>query len=126
MARSGLVPGKPIEITPQLVELVLERVFTAPDRAAARALLERYGRSPDHPEPVRVHVALLKLSEGQVELLAHFVERAQRDYRDVLAWAEYPEQLVQPTWSMPPEEVRKITHADRAQYVEWLRKYGED
>jgi hypothetical protein len=87
-------------------------------------VLKRYGASPDDPEPVRVHVAILKLSDGQVTKLEHYVDRAQQDYRDVLAWAEYPEQLVQPTWGMKPDDVGRITKADQAQYLAWLEKHG--
>jgi hypothetical protein len=66
---------------------------------------------------------MLKLSEGQLGLLKHYLNRAKQDYRDVLAWAEYPEELVQPTWNMPADDVRRIREADRAQFWAWLERH---
>jgi len=40
----------------------------------------------------RVQLAILKLSEGNEEKLREFFAVAKRDYRDVLFWAEYPEE----------------------------------
>jgi hypothetical protein len=37
----------------------------------------------------RVHLAILKLSQGDKKELARLVDVALTDYRDVLYWAEY-------------------------------------
>ena len=110
-----------MEPTPELIQQIVDRLFPPPGRASALALLERYGA--DASEPLRVRVAVLKLCEGQLARLEYYVERAHEDYRDVLAWAEYPEELVQPTWRLPASEVERIRDADRAQYVDWLRAH---
>jgi hypothetical protein len=52
------------------------------------------------------------------------VVTAKRDYRDVLAWAEYPEELRSPTWRMPAADQARIRAADRAQYIAWLAAHG--
>lgn len=58
------------------------------DRADdARELLLCYGDR----EVDRVRRGILKLSEGKIELLAHYSECALQDYRDILYWAEYPD-----------------------------------
>ena len=48
-------------------------------------LLDRY----IGPERNRVIWDILQLSEGDLEKLTHYAEAAQKDYRDILYWAEY-------------------------------------
>ena len=55
-------------------------------------LLDDYGVESYERERERVQLAILKLSEGNEEKLREFVAVAKRDYRDVLFWAEYPEE----------------------------------
>lgn len=38
---------------------------------------------------------------------------------DVLAWAEYREELRSPTWRLPAAEQARIREADRAQDLAW-------
>jgi hypothetical protein len=112
-----------VELTPELVSLLVERLFSVDDRGPAESILERYGSAPHEREIVRVRVAVLKLSGGDVAKLDRAVVHAKRDYRDVLAWAEYPEELIQPTWRLPADEVARIRGADRAQYLAWLEEH---
>src|SRR6266404_5419969 len=67
---------------------------TFPENAHARMLelLDTYGVESYEREHERVQLAILKLSEGNEEKLREFVSVAKRDYRDVLFWAEYPEE----------------------------------
>lgn len=51
--------------------------------------LALYGIRSFEREPERVQLAILKLSDGNLDLLGHFVDRAKADYRDVLYWTEY-------------------------------------
>jgi hypothetical protein len=55
-------------------------------------LLDSYGVESYERERERVQLAILKLSAGSGEKLREFVAVAKRDYRDVLFWAEYPEE----------------------------------
>ena len=55
-------------------------------------LLDVYGVEAYEHERERVQLAILKLSEGNEEKLREFVAVAKRDYRDVLFWAENPEE----------------------------------
>ncbi len=68
----------------------------------------------------RTQLAVLKLSEGDLENLHQSLEAAEADRRDVLAWAEYPEEMKNDTWKMDAEEVKKIRAKDRQQYLNWL------
>jgi len=72
-----------------LVDLVFERLFGAhPDAAELRNLLDTVG---DPPSP-RLQLAVLKMSEGDPQKLKQNIELARIDYRDVLAYAEYPQE----------------------------------
>ena len=66
----------------------LKQLFPPEERDRAADLLRRYkGDTPGGRK--RVHLAILKLSEGDLKKLAYGVERALLDYRDVLYAAEY-------------------------------------
>lgn len=56
------------------------------------ALLDSYGVESYERERERVQLAILKLSEGSEEKLREFIAVAKRDYRDVLFWADNPEE----------------------------------
>jgi len=60
--------------------------------AGVLELLDSYGVEPYERERERVQVAILKLSAGSEEKVREYVAVAKRDYRDVLFWAEYPEE----------------------------------
>jgi len=65
-----------------------------PESAHARVieLLDTYGVESYERERERVQLAILKLSGGSEEKLREFVAVAKRDYRDVLFWAENPDE----------------------------------
>jgi hypothetical protein len=66
----------------------IARVFVQPERAAAAEVLDLY----DGNEPLRVRLAVLALSSGNLDELRDMMRAAQLDYRDVLYWAEYPDE----------------------------------
>ena len=55
-------------------------------------LLDTYGVESYERERERVQLAILKLSEGSEEKLREFLAVAKRDNRDVLFWADNPEE----------------------------------
>jgi len=92
----------------------------AGDRAAAERELDRYGAKSSHNEVDRVRLAVLKLAGPDLDKLRQFVDSACTDYRDVLAYAEYPEQM-----SRPPRDANAgVLQRDRQQYEDWLN--GDD
>ena len=113
-----------MELSAALLEALVDRLFAPEVRGEAAGLLAQYGTQPHEREAIRVRVAALKLSEGSVERLQELIVRAKRDYRDVLAWAEYPEEMRSLTWRLPPAEQTRIRRADRAQYLAWLAAHG--
>jgi hypothetical protein len=71
----------------------------------------------------RVQLAVLKLSEGRQERLRELVAMARKDYRDVLAYAEYPEEMrigFLGVKGLSPQEVEDLRRRDREQYLRWL------
>src|SRR5260370_41224206 len=74
------------------VVAVVQTTFSESAHARVLELLDDYGVESYERERERVQLAILKLSEGNEEKLREFVAVAMRDYRDVLFWAEYPEE----------------------------------
>ena len=70
----------------------VQKAFPESSWAYVVDLLDNYGVESYERERERVQFAILKLSEGNEEKLREFVAVAKRDYRDVLFWAEYPEE----------------------------------
>lgn len=106
--------------TCSLVLSKLPECFSDPDAAReALALLDAYGTKPWHCEQDRVHLAILKLSENDLQKLKAFVASAQLDFRDVLAAAEYPEEF-QASGKTCPGEMAAVRDRDKAQYLQWL------
>lgn len=88
-------------------------------------LLDEYGHQPWQTERDRVHLAILKLADGDEDDLLHWITIACRDSRDVLAAAESPLQSrYHPTrWDSAPQAERaQVLAQDRAQYEVWLQK----
>jgi HEAT repeat protein len=83
----------PVPVEAMVVDLntaVLRRInrdFPPEDREYVIEQLKRY-RGDSVQGRKRIHLAILKLSEGSKEKVAHLVEVALRDYRDVLYWAQ--------------------------------------
>ena len=69
-------------------------------------------------ESERVALAILKLSEGDLQKLSEAVRSARTDYRDVLAWASILSSLL--GLDATPETVRAARARDREQYLRWL------
>ena len=74
------------------VVAVVQKTFAESARARVLELLDTYGVESYERERERVQLAILKLSAGNEEKLREFVAVAKRDYRDVLFWAENPEE----------------------------------
>ena len=74
------------------VVAAVEAAFPRESWARVLELLDTYGVESYERERERVQLDILKLSAGSEEKLREFVAVAKRDYRDVLFWAEYPEE----------------------------------
>src|SRR5256885_4306066 len=86
---------------------VIQKTFPERSWGQVLVLLDAYGVESHERERERVQLAILKLSEGNEEKLREFVAVAKRDYRDVLLWAESPEEAKLDT-PEKRERVRKM------------------
>ena len=83
------------------------------------SLLSVYGKEEHERETTRVKLAILKLAGTDLKEIEKYTVIAKQDYRDVLAWAEYPRQSKK--WSMPDDpKKKKLVAADKEEYEEWL------
>lgn len=102
---------------------ILDKLFPDPTvRRQVEATLDQYGSEEAHLEVRRVRLAVLKLAGRDLEAIKRNVDYACIDYRDVLAWAKYPNAMRVPSWRLPEDspEKKQITTADRRQYQDWL------
>ena len=106
----------------ELVEAKVKLLF--PDKAPAEILqlLDEY--DSDFGEgTARIQLAILKLSDGDIEKLRYHIAAAKRDYRDVILPAENPELLRVGvgSWArMSEDEKEQLSNKDVQQYLGWL------
>lgn len=116
----------------ELVEHALAATFPGEEvRQQARGALSDYGTASYEREVDRVRLAVLKLSHGELDKLLLLVKDAKADYRDVLAWAEYPDEM-SASWALrqglTDEEQKRLAElraGDRKRYEDWLRGLGK-
>jgi hypothetical protein len=107
-------------------EKVLEKIkqcWPDEDTKEILVILDRYGKESGERGRARVQLAIIKLSDGKKERLEELVRSAKRDYRDVLAYAEYPEEMrlgFVGIKGLSADEAKATRQRDRAQYLEWL------
>jgi hypothetical protein len=66
-------------------------------------ILDAYGAESYERERERVQLAIVKLSEGDVEKLREYTAAAKLDYRDVLFWTENPREAAVDTLAAEKE-----------------------
>lgn len=106
-------------MTPEKLLVKIRQVFPDSDPTAVQRQLDEY----TGPDRLRVQLAVVKLSdEDDRDSPTHYLDAARTDYRDVLAWAEYPQQL-RPDWfTLSVTERAKVLKSDRQQYARWLAR----
>ena len=86
-------------------------------------ILEEYGVESYEREQSRVQLAIIKLSEGDRGRLEENVILAKTDYRDVLAYAEYPEEMktsYKDMRKMSAGKTKALRQRDRELYLKWI------
>jgi len=106
------------------VERIVARDFAAESAREVFSILGEFGTEDWHKETDRVRIAALKLAAGSIEGLRAAIDTGKRDYRDLLALAEYPlyMQSVRPSEQISPEQRQRIVEADWQQYCDWLAR----
>ncbi|WP_078816044.1 hypothetical protein [Prosthecobacter debontii] len=112
------------KITKDDVHRIIRRDFGTNQVARVNAILSRYGEADWQREPDRVHLAILKMAQGDIEKVESCTTTACSDYRDVLVAAEYRRyaELTWPGRSTPALEQEKAAEEDRAECQAWLRR----
>lgn len=97
---------------------ILERDF--PDGTADEAMkvLQVYGKESWQQCSLRVHMACLKLANGDMANLQKYVLAAYADPRDVISWAEYGAYMR----ANSEEAKQKAIDEDWKELQEWLRR----
>lgn len=119
-------------MTLPMEELVLKKarqMFPNENLDDVLSILDEYGARDFERERGRVQLAILKLSEGSMDRLREYVGVAKRDYRDALAWAEYPAEMrrsMSDMIKMPESEKKRIYGSDRKQYLDWLENENDE
>ncbi len=105
----------------KLLPRLIEKLFSQEEeRELVLDILGQYGHEGFHPEKDRVRMAILKLAGRDPDRIRYFTLQACRDYRDVLAGAEYPNHMVHHPWrEKDPERLAQIVAEDREQYRMW-------
>lgn len=100
----------------------ISQVFPDRDAADVLACLDRYGTEPYERERRRVQLAILKLcDEAGDQDLENYVRTAKQDYRDVLAWAEYPREFAAGV-TTDAERLASLRRLDRDELEGWLQR----
>lgn len=76
---------------PLVVVERLKSTFSEAERAPARERLPSEQELPDGAPYEQTLLATIALSDGSLDALSHFSERALSDWRDVLYWHEHPQ-----------------------------------
>ena len=97
------------------------------------AILDRYGVESYENGRTRVQLAILKVFQElaqqnespdvKLERLQNLVRTAKLDFRDVVAWAEYPEENrmgFREMKKLSPQQAKALRRRDRKQYLHWL------
>ena len=97
----------------------VQAIFPKESWGRVLEMLDCYGVKSYERERERVQLDILKLSVGSEEKVREYVAVAKRDYRDVLFWAEYPEEsrldtpekrkrvrkMFEKFWIKPPDDL---------------------
>ncbi len=105
----------------KLLPRLIEKLFPQEEeQELVLDILSQYGSGDFHREADRVRMAILKLAGKSTEQVRYFTLQACRDYRDVLAAAEYPKHMSYYPWrENDPERLAQITAEDLEQYQSW-------
>lgn len=107
------------KITAEDIERIVKRDYPPKHYQEIRSLLETL----QTPEALRVKAAILKLGDGNLQKLKSMLKTATMDYRDVLAYAEYPYYFLNvQDQSGDDKKHNAIVKRDWQQYLEWLHK----
>jgi hypothetical protein len=110
-----------IEYSPELVPRKVHDLFPEEQWPEVFKILNFDPVNPDSPGTVRIQLAMLKVSEGNLIKLDEAARMAKRDDRDVLTRAEYPSILRDGKVDFSGQN----KEADRQQYIDWINSTNQ-
>ena len=116
------------EVTVADVERMVHRDFPPEVVDRVLSMLESYGTEKWHVDKYRVHLACLKLANGNLQSLQGQISVAKIDLRDVVGVAEYPEVSkigfvgMEKLTKSDPAALEELYRRDWEQYHAWLGK----
>jgi hypothetical protein len=116
----GNGPTSAPDVSMDDLDRIVRRDFPPELHVQVVDVLIRYGRGDG--EKNRVCAAALKLAGGDMVQLEHYIDVALSDFRDVLAWAEYPAYMDCVLGPKDESEAKALIDADWQQYQAWLTK----
>ncbi len=108
----------------EMIVKKIRQLFPQENGDSVMEILDSYGTEDWEREKERVQLAILKLSEGNLETLRADVAAAKRDYRDILAYAEFPGEIrlsASEMSSLPSKQAKAIRAQDSKQFLDWLQ-----
>jgi hypothetical protein len=101
---------------------VVSRDFQPESQQQVFEILREFGSDHDGVT-ARVHLAALKLADGDIDRLITRIAAAIRDWRDIVSEAEYPAYLRERAPSeLSIEQRQRVIESDWNQYHKWLGK----
>ena len=70
----------------------------------------------------RISAAILKLSNKDINLVQHYIEKSNFDFRDVIAEAEYKKCSTHSFEEIQNKDMSNIYYEDWTEYSQWLEK----
>lgn len=111
-----------MNITSKLLISKIKKIFPHKKSGEIISILNLYGTEKYEREKDRVYLAILKLCEEEMlDDPSKYVEMAKKDYRDIIAMAEYPNQYRHKNTALADaEELNRLKQLDSEQYQRWI------
>lgn len=109
---------QPAKISSELLEQLINREFCELSNEVTEKLKNL--NSDSEAGRRRIAAAILKLANGELNELNQLIKQANSDYRDVIAWAEYPRVFKAGFGELTDEEELQANKADWKEYQNWL------
>lgn len=104
------------------IKRIVKRDFSQVEFNEIESILKMY-ESDSEAGKNRIYASILKLSNGNVEIIKGLVEKANYDYRDIIALSEYPNYSKHAfDNTLSEEKKRQLMDDDWFQYEQWLYK----
>jgi hypothetical protein len=110
-------------IVNQNLQQIIHQDYPESQHVVVADILGCYGKKDYERDHDRVRLAALKIADGDVHSLKQAINSARGDYRDVIAWAEYPNEMDRMIGRNKLTR-REATEADQKQMQEWLDAHG--